>query len=297
MPPSSSDRRAKLSQFIRTSSGVINTQTGEIITSPRQQELNKYQYVKPEITSKRSSSATPKKVDTSAKTKLSGRDIARQRATGDIYAENLEDRPTGRARENYFLKYVLKERLRKQNARMLEQGKKDEVIPLKGKQYERNARAMLLDFKSRFPGIPVDEADIMHVNPIARGGKNAWTNLRMGPRKLNLDQNISHPSPFRQLPAEEARRFGALGYGTGSTWEGIPEEREKMPRTQINPRTGLRNPVGPTKALPGIANMLLEPLMLAGIAGVRDDVTLRDAVEYFKNKYNFQGPPSSSPML
>jgi hypothetical protein len=290
--------QTKTPKFVRTSSGVVNSFTGEILTSPRQQELNKYQFVKPEFSrGPKASAMTVRPVDTSSKPRQSGRDIARRKATGDVFAENIEDRPTGRARETYALKYVLAERLRKHNADMIKKGRPNEVLPTSGKEYNKNMRRMILDFKSRFPGIPLDEADIMHVNPKGRGGKNVWSNLRIGPRKLNLDQGTAHPSAFRMLPADEARRFGSLGYGTGSTWEGLPSEQERVPRTQINPSSGLRRPIGPTKALPGVANLLLEPLALAGIAGVREDITLSDVLEYLKSKYSLQGPPSGPPAM
>jgi hypothetical protein len=306
MGPSSKDRKANLAnrinnlgvKFIRTSSGLVNSRTGEIITSPRSQELTKLGNVRAEFDKrKKTSAATVKPVDTNKKSRQSGRDIARQKATGDIYAEDVKDRPTGRAREQYYLKYVFPERIRKHNQSMINAGRNDEVIPTSGKEYEKNMRKMMLDYKSRFPGMTFDESNIMHIVPKGMGGRNAWSNLRLGPAKLNWDQATAHPSPFRQLPANEARRFGSLGYGTGSSWEGLPEEGERIPRTQINPKTGLRRPVGPTKALPGVANMLLEPLLLAGIAGIREDITLKDALEYFKNKYNFQGPPSSGPLM
>ena len=299
MGPSSEDRKANLAnrinnlgvKFIRTSSGLVNSKTGEIITSPRDQELTKLSNVRAEFAKRKGTSAsTVKPVDTSGKARQSGRDIARQKATGDIYAEDVKERPTGRAREQYYLKYVFPERIRKHNQSMINAGRAGEVIPTSGKEYEKNMRKMMLDYKSRFPGMTFDESNIMHVVPKAVGGKNIWSNLRLGPAKMNWDQATAHPSAFRQLPGDEAQRFGALGYGTGSSWEGIPEEKQTMPRTEINPRTGLRRPVGPVRGLPAIAGTFIEPLMLAAIAGIRKDVSIEDAWEYFKNTYNPQKP-------
>jgi hypothetical protein len=304
--PSSSERRKKLAgwlttarpKFIKTSSGLVNSATGEILTSPRQQEFNKLTNVQPAFSrAKGVSSMNVKPVTTAPKSRPSGRDIARQKATGDIYAENVQDRPTGRAREAYYLKYVFPERIRKHNKSMIEAGRTDEVLPTSGKEYERNMRKMMLDYKSRFPGMGLDESNIMHVVPKASGGKNTWSNLRLGPSKLNWDQATAHPSAFRQLPADESQRFGSLGYGTGSSWEGIPEEGDTRPRTEINPRTGLRRPAGPVRGLPGVASMLLEPAVLAAVAAVSPNIDMRDAWELFKSRYRLQSPSDFKPRV
>lgn len=248
LKPNSAKQRLA-SHIINIGNGrLVNTKTGEIVSSPYQEENTKLLQVRPNITSKKPSSTfsvSPK--DTSGKTKLSGRDYARMAASGDPHDPDIEARPTGNARRNYYENYVMKERIRKFNSEMRSKGRND-ILPTSGKEYRKEISRLMLDFKSRYPDIPIEEAQLMHVNPKSGTGTNTWGNLKLGPKGLNLDQGTAHPTAFRMLPAEEARRFGAQGYGTASSWEGTPDISEKVPRTSINPETGFRKPVGPVGA-------------------------------------------------
>jgi len=234
-----------LAQFITTPSGQkVNLETGEIKSAPYDEAQTKLMQVRPAYSKKASSAFSVKPKDVSNKTKLSGKDYARLAATGDTQDPNIEARPTGNARTKFYTDYVMKERIRKINAAMKAKGRTD-ILPTSGKEYKREINRLMLDFKSRYPGVPLEEAHIMHVNPKSGTGTNTWGNLKLGPEGLNWDQNVAHPSAFRQLPASEAVRFGAQGYGTASSWEGTPEKTSTIPRTEINPNTGLRKPVGP----------------------------------------------------
>lgn len=222
----------------------VHPETGEIKSTPYTEAHQKLLGVRPAYSKTASSTFSVSPKDVSAKTKLSGRDYARLAATGDPHDPDINARPTGNARTKYYTDYVMKERIRKFNSDMQKAGRTD-ILPTSGKEYKREITRLILDFKARYPDVPLEEAHLMHVNPKSGTGTNTWGNLKLGPKGLNLEQNVAHPSAFRQLPSEEAMRFGALGSTTASSWEGTPEFEAAVPRSEINPATGLRKPVGP----------------------------------------------------
>lgn len=240
--------RQQLAEFITTPNGQrVNLETGEIKSSPYTEAHQKLLEVRPKASKKSSSTFSVATKDVTTKTKLSGRDYARLAATGDPHDPDINARPTGNARTKFYTDYVMKERIRKINASMLEKGRTD-ILPTSGKEYKKEISRLILDFKARYPDVPLSEAHLMHVNPKSGTGTNTWGNLKLGPAGLNLEQYTAHPSAFRQLPSEDAIRFGAQGSRTASSWEGTPDFEATTPRSEINPATGLRKPIGPVGA-------------------------------------------------
>lgn len=240
----------------------VNTLTGEILGSPANEAISRLRNVR----FKRNKEEQPGSFSRPApkKSKESGRDIARRATLGDPFNEDISKRPKGNAKMRYMTDYVMKDRIRSANRRAGKYTDDRGALPTTGKEYNKEVRRMILDFKARFPNMDISEANLMHINPLAQGGKNRWSNLRLGPAGLNIDQATAHPSAYRQLPASEAVRFGAAGQGVGEYWEGIPDAGS--PRPEFDPATGRRKPVGPKG--PGLKGLGAFSLALGPIAAV-----------------------------
>lgn len=219
----------------------INIPTGEVLNNITDRALNELRRERFQPFD-RGASTEPMTRPAPA-SRESGRSIAKRQTLGDPYNEDVTKRPKGNAKTRYIEQYVMKDRIRSANRRAATRGPDVGALPTRGKEYRREVRRLISDFQARYPNMGIDEAQLMHVNPLAQGGKNSWGNLKLGPIGLNVDQMTAHPSAYRQLLGEEAARFGAKGSGLGQYWEGIPDENSSVP--EYDPTTRRRKPVGP----------------------------------------------------
>ena len=235
----------------------VDIRTGEVVSNPVDTALNRLRSIRFENNKQSTASSRP----APKTTKPSGKSIAFGKTVGDPFDEDISKRPKGNAKTRYMRDYVMNEKLRNANRRAQKYDAGKLPTSVKDKQYKKEVTRMLLDFKARYPSMSIDESHLMHINPLSSGGKNAWSNLRLGPKGLNIDQAVAHPSAYRQLPSEEVMRFGAKGRGVAQYWEGISTDPGAEP--SINTKTGLRKPVSPkglgVKGL-GAFGMALSPI-------------------------------------
>lgn len=149
----------------------------------------------------------------------------------------------------------------------------------------------------------------------ARGAQKAFGNISVGHPSVR-SRFIYHGIPVEEAtteakvtPQTERSNYGKLGQQARSipewkkylsskgfsVWPDRPTEIDTnktrvasrmRPMYGPAPRSGMA--AGFTGRLPGIASMLIEPLALAAIAGVRKDVSIGDVWNYLNNKYNSQ---------
>jgi hypothetical protein len=149
----------------------------------------------------------------------------------------------------------------------------------------RTLRRTYVEWAKRNPGADPADFTMQHITPKAT--------------VTTVDEAIAAHHPKRVI--------GMTGPGLGGNYSQQdltnPEYLRKTgihSETAVKPKYRLYGPAprqGPAAGfrgvLPGISNVLLEPLVLAGIAGIREDVSLGDAWDYLKNKYapdKQQGP-------
>lgn len=222
-----------VSNTTRDNGRLIQLDTGEVLSHPYDEAVTRIESVKSPFDKKAGGQGRPPALTIEEKLaqgkRPTGRDYAREKAYRDPNAEDVTMRPKGKDVLRYQINYVLKDRMKEINKKLISAGRHAEVIDTRTPSFTKNMNKLILNFKREFPGYSIEDADLSHIIPL-RGdnkmlrGKNEWNNLRLMPRKMNQDQMTAHPVAYRMLANDSfnAQRFGSLGYGTGKYWYGIP---------------------------------------------------------------------------
>lgn len=114
--------------------------------------------------------------------------------------------------------YLMRDRLRSANERAQKFGAG--IINVTSKISRREIRKAIEQARREYPDVwnakGLDGFDLSHITPLEKGGKNAWSNLKLMPTEANLDQSIAPFSAWRYLTdPEKLAAYGARGKGLG----------------------------------------------------------------------------------